>query len=254
MPQPLGWVDQERRIVAASRLRGVVALDGPSGTGKSTVAKRLARRWSAGYLDTGSMYRAVTLAVLNAGTDPADVALATIAVAEARLRVGVDPSAPAIELDGGDVSAEIRGPEVTAAVSAVSAIADVRELLVAAQRRIVSRVLADRGGVVVEGRDIGSVVVPEAEMKLYLTASDDARALRRSRQDTVAGRGCSVESTLTDVRRRDELDSTRAASPLRQSDDAIAVDTTDLDAAAVVDLVDSMAAERCLLRDVAEPR
>jgi cytidylate kinase len=231
-----------------------VALDGPSGTGKSTVAKRLARRWSAGYLDTGSMYRAVTLAVLGAGIDPTEVGRATIAVAEARLRVGVDPFTPAIELDGADVSAEIRGPEVTAAVSAVSAIADVRELLVAAQRRIVSRVLADRGGVVVEGRDIGSVVAPEAQLKVYLTATDGARALRRTRQDTVAGRESSVETTLTDVRRRDELDSTRTASPLRQSDDAVALDTTDLDAASVVDLVDSLAAERCLLGDVAESR
>jgi cytidylate kinase len=232
----------------------VVALDGPSGTGKSTVAKRLARRWSAGYLDTGSMYRAVTLAVLSAGIDPGDVPRATIAVGEARLRVGVDPSRPTIALDGTDVSAEIRGPDVTAAVSAVSAIADVRELLVAAQRRIVSRVLADRGGVVVEGRDIGSVVVPEADLKVYLTATDDARALRRSRQDAVAGRVATVDTTLTDVRRRDELDSTRAVSPLRQSDDAIALDTTDLDAAAVVEKVDSMAGERCLLRDIGEPR
>jgi cytidylate kinase len=231
-----------------------VALDGPSGTGKSTVAKRLARRWSAGYLDTGSMYRAVTLAVLNAGIDPGDAGRATIAVAETRLRVGVDPVTPAIELDGTDVGTEIRGAEVTAAVSAVSAIADVRDLLVAAQRRIVTLVLNDRGGVVVEGRDIGSVVVPEAELKVYLTASADARALRRSKQDTTAGRTSGVDTTLRDVRRRDALDATRAVSPLRQSEGAVAVDTTDLDAASVVELVDSMAAQRCLLQDVAKPR
>jgi cytidylate kinase len=200
------------------------------------------------------MYRAVTLAVLGAGIDPADVGHATIAVAEARLRVGVDPFTPAIELDGTDVSAEIRGPEVTAAVSAVSAIADVRELLVAAQQRIVSRVLTDRGGVVVEGRDIGNVVVPDAELKIYLTATDDARALRRSRQDTVAGRESSVDTTLTDVRRRDELDSSRTVSPLRRSDDAVALDTTELDAASVVALVGALAAERCLLREIAESR
>jgi cytidylate kinase len=204
-------------------LRGVVALDGPSGTGKSTVARRLASTLRSGYLDTGAMYRAVTLAVLRSGDDPAAVA------ASAQITLGTDPMDPTVLLDGVDVSAEIRGPEVTLAVSAVSAVPEVRRILVRQQQAIISSVLSAKGGIVVEGRDIGTAVAPDAALKVYLTASADARAQRRSRQDVAAGRTATVDETLADVQRRDRLDSTRAASPLRKADDAVEVDTTELD-------------------------
>ena len=141
-------------------LRGVVALDGPSGTGKSSVARRLAAMLGARYLDTGSMYRAVTLAVLRAGVDPPDAERVAEVSASVRLVVGTDPARPTISLDGEDVAAEIRGPEVTLAVSPVSAVPAVRELLVAQQRAIIADALDVVGGIVVEGRDIGTAVVP----------------------------------------------------------------------------------------------
>ncbi|MGH3493282.1 MAG: (d)CMP kinase [Sciscionella sp.] len=222
----------------------MVALDGPSGTGKSTVARRLAARLSAGYLDTGSMYRAATLAVLRAATDLDDLPAVTLAAAMAKLQVGVDPGGPSIELNGEDVAAQIRGPAVTAAVSAVSAIAEVRELLVAAQQRIIAQVLVDRGGIVVEGRDIGATVAPGAEVKVYLTASDEVRAHRRARQDSAAGRVDTVANTLADVRRRDALDSTRATSPLRRAPDAVVLDTTDLELAQVIEELVGLVADR----------
>ncbi|WP_132118210.1 (d)CMP kinase [Actinocrispum wychmicini] len=209
-------------------LRGVVALDGPSGTGKSTVARRLAGSLRSGYLDTGAMYRAVTLAVLRTGGDPAAVA------ASARLELSTDPTNPTVRLDGVDVSTDIRGPEVTLAVSAVSAVPEVRQALVRQQRDLIASALRSIGGIVVEGRDIGTVVAPDAALKVYLTASPDARAQRRSRQDVAAGRTASVEETLADVQRRDRLDSTRAVSPLRQASDAVEVDTTELDLAGVL--------------------
>lgn len=209
-------------------MRGVIALDGPSGTGKSTVARRLASALRSGYLDTGAMYRAVTLAVLRSGGDPAEVAK------NVKLSLGTDPADPTVDLDGADVAAEIRGPEVTLAVSAVSAVPEVRRIMVQQQRSIIAEVLAAKGGIVVEGRDIGTVVAPDASLKVYLTASADARAQRRSRQDLAAGRSASVEATLADVERRDRLDSSRAVSPLRKADDAVEVDTTKLDLAGVV--------------------
>jgi len=218
-------------------LRGVIALDGPSGTGKSTVARRLASTLRSGYLDTGAMYRAVTLAVLRNGGDAAEVART------ARVEIGTDPADPTVSLDGVDVAAEIRGPEVTLAVSEVSAVAEVRRILVDQQRAIIASVLAEQGGIVVEGRDIGTTVAPDAELKVYLTASADARAQRRSRQDVAAGRTATVEETLADVQRRDDYDSSRAVSPLRQAEDAVELDTTDLDLpgvlASLLDIVDS---------------
>lgn len=217
-------------------LRGVIALDGPSGTGKSTVARRLASTLRSGYLDTGAMYRAVTLAVLRTGGDPAEAA------GSSRVHLGTDPHDPAVLLDGADVSAEIRGPEVTLAVSEVSAVAEVRRVLVDQQRAIIAATVAAQGGIVVEGRDIGTAVVPDAELKVYLTASADARAQRRTRQDSAEGRATSVEATLADVRRRDDYDSSRAVSPLRKAEDAVELDTTDLDLdgvlARLVDMVD----------------
>jgi CMP/dCMP kinase len=234
--------------VEHGELRGVVALDGPSGTGKSTVARRLASTLGARYLDTGAMYRAATLAVLRAGVDLTDAPKVTDVVARAVVVVTTDPSAPATTLDGDDVSAEIRGQDVTIAVSPVSAVAEVRTLLVAEQRGIIERALRESGGIVVEGRDIGTVVAPDAGLKVYLTASARARAERRTRQDSAAGRSSTVDATLAAVERRDDYDSTRAASPLRPAEDAIELDTTELDLAGVLAELLSMVEEHGLRR------
>ncbi|MFD5827602.1 (d)CMP kinase [Lentzea sp. NPDC060358] len=212
----------------------MVALDGPAGTGKSTVAKRLASALDARYLDTGSMYRAVALAVLRAGVDPADQVKVAEVADTAVLLVGTSPEKPGITLDGDDVSAEIRGPEVSLAVSPVSATRHVREVLVAQQRAIIADALDHVGGIVVEGRDIGTVVSPEAPLKVFLTASADARAARRTKQDSAAGRQSTVDAALADVQRRDRYDSTRAVSPMKAADDAVEVDNTDLDLAGTV--------------------
>ncbi|GAA3855287.1 (d)CMP kinase [Amycolatopsis tucumanensis] len=236
----------------AGALRGVVALDGPSGTGKTTVARKLAGRLSAGYLDTGAMYRVVTLAVLRAGVDPAD----GLAVAElARttdFALGTDPSAPSVHLAGEDVAAEIRGAEVNHAVSPVSAVPEVRELLVARQRRIIGEVLDEIGGIVVEGRDIGTVVTPDAPLKVYLTADPAVRAARRSAQDTAAGRQSSQAEALASVDRRDRLDSTRAVAPLKAADDAVHLDTTELSIDQVLVALSELAGQRGLLGTCAQ--
>jgi cytidylate kinase len=220
-------------------------MDGPSGTGKSTVSRRLAQATGAAYLDTGAMYRAVTLAVLRAGVDPGSQAAEDVAVAAARtVRSVTDPLAPAVLLDGEEVEAEIRGPEVTRAVSAVSARPPVRAALVEHQRELI----AEQDGIVVEGRDIGSVVVPEAPLKVYLTASEEIRAARRERQDRRAGRAAYHATVLADVRRRDQLDSTRKTSPLHAAPDALVIDTDQLSVAAVLDELLTLVAERGLIR------
>jgi cytidylate kinase len=204
----------------------VVAIDGPSGSGKSTVARGVAAALGLEVLDTGAMYRAVTLAVLDAGV-PIDDADACAARAR-DARIGVESGVTT--LDGRDVSDEIRGPAVTGAVSAVSAHAGVRAVLVARQREWVAR----HGGGVVEGRDIGTVVFPDAAVKVYLTASDDERARRRQRDEVAASRSVAVGDVKADLRRRDTLDAGRSVSPLRPAADAVVVDTTNLDADTVV--------------------
>jgi len=224
------------------RLHGVVAMDGPSGTGKSTVSRRLARACRAAYLDTGAMYRAVTLAVLRAGVAPDGPDAVAVAVG-AELESGTDPVAPTIRLAGEDVEDEVRGAEVTRAVSAVSALPDVREVLVARQRALI----ADHDGIVVEGRDIGSVVTPAAPLKVYLTASEEVRAARRSAQDRRAGRAAAAAAVLADVRRRDRLDSTRRTSPLHAAPDALVLDTDHLSADAVLAELLRLVRERGLL-------
>jgi CMP/dCMP kinase len=206
-------------VSAANGFDGVVALDGPSGTGKSTVARGLADRLGARYLDTGAMYRAATLAVLRAGIDPADGPHVADAVERAVIDISTDPHAPSVRLDGDPVDAEIRAGRVTGAVSAVSAHPAVRAVLVAAQRELI-----DGGAIVVEGRDIGSVVWPTARPKVYLTASAAARARRRAGELHDAD----VQAVAADIDRRDRLDSTRVASPLTKADDAIELDTTEL--------------------------
>ncbi|MCX2733012.1 (d)CMP kinase [Saccharopolyspora sp. NFXS83] len=240
--------------MAHAELRGVVALDGPSGTGKSTVARKLAAALSASYLDTGAMYRAVTLAVLRAEVPVADEAAVAEVAASALPVMGTNPLLPTVTLAGEDVGQEIRGAAVTGAVSAVSAVARVRELLVDEQRRLIREALGEPGGVVVEGRDIGTVVARDAELKVYLTASSQARARRRSDQDSAAGRVSDLESTHADVQRRDAFDSGRAVSPLRMADDAVELDTTELDVAGVLEQLRTLVDTRGLFAGVESTR
>ncbi len=195
----------------------VIAIDGPAGTGKSTVARLVADRLGFGYLDTGAMYRAVTVVVLRAGIAADD----TDAVAERARSCDLQVGPYGVFVDAIEVTEEIRGPQVTAAVSAVAANAGVRAELVRRQREWI----ALRPGAVLEGRDIGTVVVPDARLKVFLTASAEARAARRAGEGTT---GSDTASVAADLARRDELDSTRAASPLATAADAVTVDTTDL--------------------------
>ncbi|OZE74179.1 cytidylate kinase [Rhodococcus sp. 15-649-2-2] len=203
----------------------VVAMDGPSGTGKSSVSRRLASALEASYLDTGAMYRVATVWVLRSGVEPTDSDAVAKAVAALPLEIGKDPLSETVLLDGEDVSGEIRGDAVTKAVSAVSAVPAVRELLVQLQRDLAS----SSTRIVVEGRDIGTVVLPDADVKVFLTASPEARAERRNKQNVEQGRGDDYESVLADVQRRDHADSTRAVSPLRPAEDSVIVDTSELD-------------------------
>jgi cytidylate kinase len=196
----------------------VVAIDGPAGSGKSTVARAVAAALGLEVLDTGAMYRAVTLAVLAAGADPADPEACAAAARAARIDLG-----SRVVLDDRDVTEAIRGPEVTAAVSAVSAHPAVREVLVGHQRAWAEA----HGGAVVEGRDIGTVVFPQATLKVFLTASDGERARRRALDEAAADRTVDVAEVQADLARRDRLDSGRAASPLVAASDAVPVDSTD---------------------------
>lgn len=221
---------------AAGDGRGpVVAVDGPSGSGKSTVSRRLAVALGTRYLDTGAMYRAVTWAVLQADVDPHDADTVHKIAAEARLSLGTDPTDPHIAIDGTNVDGPIRGAAVTAAVSTVAAVPAVRHLLVARQREIVAAART-RSGIVVEGRDIGTVVCPDADLKVFLTASATERARRRS-----AEHSADLDTTAQDLARRDRLDSTRVTDPLAQAADAVVLDSTKLGVdevvARLVDLV-----------------
>jgi CMP/dCMP kinase len=207
-----------------------IAIDGPAGTGKSSVSKGLARALGARYLDTGAMYRIMTLHMLRAGVDLSDPDAIAAASSDVSLLVGYDADDDRCYLRGEDVSSVIRGDDVTRAVSAVSAVPIVRERLVQLQRQLA----AGEGSVVVEGRDIGTVVLPHADVKFFLTASAETRARRRNDQNINSGLGDDYEAVLADVQRRDHLDSTRAVSPLRPADDAIIVDTGEMSEAEVV--------------------
>lgn len=195
----------------------VVAMDGPSGSGKSSTARGVATRLGLRYLDTGAQFRAVTAWMLDHEVDLDDPA--SIAERAAGLQVvsGTDPQHPTIAVDGLDVAVQVRSRAVTDHVSAVASVPEVRRLLLDLQRSIIGR-----GGIVVEGRDIGSVVAPDAAVKLYLTADADARAARRTAEN---GAG-SVEATHADLLRRDAIDSGRAVAPARMPDGAIHLDTT----------------------------
>lgn len=201
----------------------VVAVDGPAGTGKSSVSRGLARALGARYLDTGAMYRVVTLAMLRCDVDLTDPD-AIAAASDISLTLSDDPEVDRAFLGTEDVSTEIRGDSVTRAVSAVSAVPEVRARLVARQRELA----ASQDRVVVEGRDVGTVVLPGADLKIFLTASAETRARRRNDQNVAGGLPDDYQTVLADVQRRDHLDSTRAISPLRPADDAVIVDTSEM--------------------------
>ncbi len=214
----------------------VVAIDGPSGSGKSSTSRGVASRLDLAYLDTGAMYRAMTWALLQAGVDLEDPAAIAAAAEGISLRSGVDPADPTIHVGDQDVSTPIRSDEVTSAVSPVSAVPRVRELMVALQREIIE----SSSGIVVEGRDIGSVVAPGADTKIYLVADPAARAARRAAENGVTDPGV-TEAALA---RRDQLDSTRAASPLTRAEGAVVVDSTHLGLDEVIEAIVTIVEDR----------
>lgn len=221
----------------------IVAIDGPAASGKSTVARLLAERLGLAYLDTGAMYRAVAVEALDRGI-PLDDQRALTELAEqvtiAFEHEGSSPYPTRVVVDGRDVTRRIRTPEADTAVSPVSAVPGVREAMVEQQRRI-----ADAGhDTVLEGRDIGTVVFPDAEVKIFLTASPSERARRRTIDMENRGVEMTVEAVLEKLESRDRYDSTREASPLLQAEDAVAIDTTGLTIAEVVERIAAIASER----------
>ena len=201
----------------------IIAIDGPSGAGKSTLGKRLAQTLGFLYIDTGAMYRAVALAVLEAGADVQDVAAVTEIAARATVDLRGLPNALKVILDGRDVSADIRTETVSRAASVISGVSTVRRRLVARQRE-----LGAQGDVVMDGRDVGTVIFPQADVKFFLTATPESRAQRRYQEDLAKGRAVTYEETLADICERDARDTTRADSPLKQAEDAIVIDSTNL--------------------------
>jgi cytidylate kinase len=213
----------------------VVAMDGPSGSGKSSASRGVARALGLRYLDTGAMYRAMTWWMLRQGVDVSDQAAVAARASEPEIVCGTDPDGPSIQVGGVDVGGPIREAEVTGAVSAVAAVPEVRARLVALQREIIGT-----GDIVVEGRDIGTVVAPDAAVKVYLTASAEARAQRR----TAELAGTTVQAQQAAMAKRDTLDSTRKADPLSMADGAVELDTTPLTLEEVIGEVLSLVKER----------
>ncbi|GAB3993489.1 (d)CMP kinase [Nocardioides marmoraquaticus] len=213
--------------------RLVVAVDGPSGSGKSSTARGVATRLGLRYLDTGAQFRAVTAWMLDAGVDTADPDAVAARAEEPALASGTDPQAPTITVDGTDVAERIRSQQVTDHVSEVAAVPAVRVRLLREQREAIESAVTEAAGIVVEGRDIGSVVAPDATLKLYLTADPAARAQRRTAEN---GAG-DVEATRASLLRRDAIDSGRATAPAVQPDGAVHLDTTPFTLEEVVDQV-----------------
>jgi CMP/dCMP kinase len=216
----------------------IVAIDGPSGSGKSSVSKGVASRLHYEYLDTGAMYRAVTWWGLVHQVAPEQM---PARLGDCAIISGTDPQAPFVTVNGQDVSEAIRTPEVTAAVSAYSAVPEVREALVLMQREAAANAGA---GLVAEGRDLGTVVFPDATLKVYLTADVEARAARRAAENAELGHDSDVGSTHESLAARDAADSSRAVSPLQMADDAVHVDATYMTLAEVIDHVTGLVEER----------
>lgn len=215
----------------------IVAIDGPAGSGKSTVARGVARRLGFTYLDSGALYRAVTLAALESGADTSDEATLGRIAEQATIELSErDHDYVQVMLDGRDVSEAIRSPRVTGASSKVAAHASVRRALLAKQRALI-----EQGNYVVEGRDIGTVVAPGAPVKVFLTADADERARRRAAELERRGLKAQADEVKAAIEQRDTLDSTRSAAPLRAAEDAITVDTTGLVADEVIEHVVQLA-------------
>ena len=215
----------------------IVAIDGPSGTGKSSTSKAVAAKLGLSYLDTGAQYRAITWWMVTNGIDVADPSSIAAAAGKPDIVSGTDPAAPAITVDGTDVAGPIRTQEVTSKVSAVSAVPEVRARITELQRSIAS---AAGQGIVVEGRDIGTTVLPDADLKIFLTASPEARAARRSGEV----KGSDLATTKEALIKRDTADSSRKTSPLAKADDAVEVDTTDLTLQQVIECVVTLVEEK----------
>lgn len=209
-----------------------MAIDGPAGAGKSTVAKAVAKRLGYRYMDTGAMYRAVAWKVMRRGADPDDESALGRILEGTVVDLGADEDSPTVMLDGADVSGAIRTPEVGQMASRVSGMGVVRKRMADLQRS-----MGRNGGVVAEGRDMGTVVFPDAEVKIYLDASPETRARRRFRELAGRGSALTLEQTLADVMRRDRRDRERTVAPLRRADDAVLIDSTGLSVAAVIEKV-----------------
>ncbi len=204
----------------------IIAIDGPSGAGKSTLGKMLAKNLNLLYLDTGAMYRAVGLAVLENKVD-FDNKTAIIEIAgNAKIKLVGEPENLQIFLDGRDVSTEIRTNEIGQAASIVSGVSEVRKILVEHQRKLGE---SSKNGAILDGRDIGTVVFPNADIKFFLTAKPEARARRRFEEDLAKGRAVSYEHTFAEIKERDERDVSREDSPLKIAEDAVVIDTSELD-------------------------
>ena len=203
----------------------IIAIDGPSGAGKSTLGRMIARELNLLYIDTGAMYRAAALAVIESGVDTSDSAAVAEVVGRAKIDLEGGPDSLRVILDGRDVTSEIRTEEVSRASSVISTIPEVRRTLVRCQREMGER--ASRG-VVLDGRDIGTVVFPRADVKFFLTAQPEERAQRRFEEDRLKTRNTTFEETLADINTRDQRDSMRDDSPLRIAEDAIVIDSTEL--------------------------
>jgi cytidylate kinase len=218
----------------------IVAIDGPAGTGKSSTSKAVAAKLGLGYLDTGAQYRAITWWMLTNGVDVDDPAAVATAAAKPVIVSGTDPAAPTITVDGMDASGPIRTQEVTATVSAVSAVPEVRSRITGLQRAIAA---AAERGIVVEGRDIGTTVLPDADLKIFLTAAPEARAARRSGELTGKD-AADLAVTQAALAKRDAADSARKASPLAKAADAVEIDTTDLTLGQVIECVVTLVEEK----------
>ncbi|MET9856542.1 (d)CMP kinase [Streptomyces sp. NPDC006450] len=221
----------------------IVAIDGPSGTGKSSTSKAVAAKLGLRYLDTGAQYRAITWWMITNGIDTDDPQAIALAAGKPVIVSGTDPSAPTITVDGQDASGPIRTKEVTSKVSAVSAVPEVRTLITELQRSIAAEAADEADGIVVEGRDIGTTVLPDADLKIFLTASAEARAARRSGE--LRGKEATdLAATKEALIMRDAADSGRKTSPLAKAGDAVEVDTTELTLDQVIECVVTLVESR----------
>lgn len=212
----------------------IIAIDGPAGSGKSSVSRSVAEKLNWIMLDTGAMYRAITLAVLDAGISPEDEVNVTNIATTVNIELGTNPQDKSVHLNGRNVTEEIRSPEVTSSVSAVSAVEGVRKRLVELQRQVVSD---SEHGIVIEGRDIGSVVLPDARLKVFLTADPRVRAQRRGLEMGNVLSEAELDAMEERITERDQKDSSRAISPLVAASDAVIIDTSDMSQDQVIDTV-----------------